>query len=62
MELSEIKAILKRQEKHSDGTLKTYILQKYIERPLLYKRRKFDLRHYMMVNCANGRMKGYWYN
>jgi hypothetical protein len=61
LELSEIKTILKRQEKHSDGSLKTYILQKYIERPLLYKKRKFDLRHFMMVNCSNGIMKGYWY-
>lgn len=61
LQLNEIKAILKRQEKHQDGTLKTYIIQKYIERPLLYKKRKFDLRHYMMLNCSNGRMKGYWY-
>jgi hypothetical protein len=52
---------LRRQEKHGDGTPKTYILQKYIERPLLYRRRKFDLRHYMMLSCAHGRMKGYWY-
>lgn len=61
LELNEIKNILKKQEKHADGSLKTYILQKYIERPLLYKKRKFDLRHYMMLNCAHGRMKGYWY-
>lgn len=41
--------------------MKTYILQKYIERPLLYKRRKFDLRHFVLLTCSNGIMKGYWY-
>lgn len=23
--------------------------------------RKFDLRHYMMISCVNGIVKGYWY-
>lgn len=36
-------------------------MQKYLERPLLYHRRKFDIRHYMMVSCINGSFKGYWY-
>jgi tubulin--tyrosine ligase len=44
-----------------DGSNKTYIVQKYIERPMLYKRRKFDLRHYIMINCSNGHVKGYWF-
>jgi hypothetical protein len=61
LDLSEIKSILKSKSNHRDGTLKTYILQKYIERPLLYKKRKFDLRHYMMISCSNSIMKGYWY-
>jgi hypothetical protein len=61
LELGEIKAILRRKEKHGDGSLKTYILQQYIERPLLYRRRKFDLRHYLMLTCVNGCLKGYWY-
>ena len=33
----------------------------YLEKPLLYQKRKFDLRHYMMVTCVNGVLKGYWY-
>jgi hypothetical protein len=61
LDLNEIKTILKKKEKHNDGTYKTYILQKYIERPLLYRKRKFDIRHYIMLNCVNGKMKGYWY-
>lgn len=53
---------MKQKHKNSDGSNRTYIVQKYIERPLLYKKRKFDLRHYIMINCSNGMMKGYWFN
>jgi hypothetical protein len=28
---------------------------------MLYCRRKFDLRHYIMMTCVNGLVKGYWY-
>ena len=44
-----------------DGTYRTYIVQIYLHKPLLYYRRKFDLRHYIMVTCVNGILKGYWY-
>jgi tubulin--tyrosine ligase len=44
-----------------NGKLRTFIIQKYLERPLLYYRRKFDIRHYMMMTCINGHFKGYWY-
>jgi hypothetical protein len=46
---------------YNDGTFRTFIVQAYIERPLLYFKRKFDLRHYIMITCINGIMKGYWY-
>jgi hypothetical protein len=59
--LDEIKIRLKSKEKNSDGSLRTYILQKYIEKPLLYQKRKFDIRHYMLMTCVNGCIKGYWY-
>eukprot|EP01022_Parablepharisma_sp_SALTPOND_P009352 TRINITY_DN1388_c0_g1_i1.p1 TRINITY_DN1388_c0_g1~~TRINITY_DN1388_c0_g1_i1.p1 ORF type:complete len:898 (+),score=49.97 TRINITY_DN1388_c0_g1_i1:2615-5308(+) len=39
----------------------TIILQKYIERPLLYQRRKFDIRCFALVTAINGRVKGYFY-
>ena len=37
-------------------------MQKYLEKPLLYNRRKFDIRHYMLLTCTNGSIKGYWYD
>lgn len=59
--LDDIKVRLKSKEKAKNGQLHTYIVQKYIEKPLLYNRRKFDIRHYMMMTCVNGKFKGYWY-
>ena len=41
--------------------MKTYIIQKYIEKPLLYKQRKFDIRCYMLLNSQNKMLKGYLY-
>ena len=59
--LDDIVIRLKGREKSSDGKLRTFILQKYIEKPLLYKNRKFDIRHYMLITCFNGLFKAYWY-
>ena len=40
---------------------RTYILQKYIEEPLLINKRKFDIRMYGMITSMNGCLKGYFY-
>jgi hypothetical protein len=39
-----------------------YIIQRYIDRPLLYYRRKFDIRAYMLVTIVCGHIKGYFYD
>lgn len=61
-ELYELNKILKSKDKHPNGNDKTYIVQAYLDRPLLYHRRKFDLRHYMLITTLYGRMKAYWYS
>ena len=44
-----------------DGSLRTFIVQKYMEKPLLYKSRKFDIRHYLLLTSFNGIFKAYWF-
>jgi len=39
---------------------RTYLIQLYLDKPLLYNRRKFDIRCYMMISCINGVCKGNW--
>jgi len=53
--LSEVEKLISKQRKH------TYILQKYIEHPLLFNKRKFDIRCYGLLTAINGCVKGYFY-
>ena len=59
--LDDIKLRLKGRERNGDGSLRTFMVQKYMEKPLLYKGRKFDIRHYLLLSCINGRIKAYWF-
>ena len=43
------------------GRKRTYIIQKYMEKPLLYKNRKFDIRCYALTTTVNGNLQGYFY-
>jgi tubulin polyglutamylase TTLL1/tubulin monoglycylase TTLL3/8 len=54
-DLVEIKNIIKKTE-----SKRTNIVQKYIEKPLLINKRKFDIRCYAMITSINGLLKGYW--
>lgn len=59
--LSDVKMLVCRKERHDNGKYKTYIVQQYLHQPFLYKNRKFDIRHYIMIASINGIIKGYWY-
>lgn len=60
--LGEIKNIIKEKTDPKTGQARTYILQKYIEKPLLVHNRKFDIRCYSLVTCINGVLQCYFYS
>ena len=53
-ELSQIKSII--SNTHVNGKKRSYIIQKYCEKPLLYKNRKFDIRCFALTTCINGNL------
>lgn len=58
-ELSQIKQIV--SNNMVGGRMRSYIIQKYCEKPLLYKGRKFDIRLYALTTTVNGNLQGYFY-
>jgi len=40
---------------------RTYIIQKYIDNPLLINKRKFDIRVFGLFTSINGCQKGYFF-
>lgn len=56
--LKEVQQIIGRGNSHSE---RTYILQKYIDYPLLVHKRKFDFRCFGLLTSINGQVKGYCY-
>ncbi|CAD8097268.1 unnamed protein product [Paramecium sonneborni] len=59
--LSEINKIVSKKQIHSNGKHFTYLIQKYIEKPFLYNKRKFDIRCYFLITQLNNIMRAYWY-
>ena len=59
-ELNEI-AIKVNEKIIHQGAARTFIIQKYLYRPLLYQNRKFDIRCYALITCLNNNIQGYFY-
>ena len=57
--IKEVESIVGRPNK-KDGD-RTFIIQKYIDYPLLVHKRKFDFRCFGLLTSINGSLKGYCY-
>ncbi|CAK94059.1 unnamed protein product (macronuclear) [Paramecium tetraurelia] len=59
--LSEINKIISKKQVHPNGKPFTYLIQRYIEKPFLYNKRKFDIRCYFLITQLNNIFRAYWY-
>lgn len=59
--IQQVRAEMRTSLDFKTGQKRTFIIQKYIERPFLYCKRKFDIRCYAMITGVNGVIQGYYY-
>ena len=60
--LVQIKDLISSSSSSEASEKHTFIIQKYIERPFLIHRRKFDIRCYALITSINGVIQSYFYN
>ena len=60
-ELTEIKSLITSNSSSKSDFDKTFIIQRYMDNPMLINGRKFDFRCYGMLTSMNGRLTGYFY-
>lgn len=59
--MAEINQLVGGGFRHENGQESTFIIQKYIDNPLLIHRRKFDFRVFALLTSINKTLKGYYY-
>lgn len=59
--ITKIKDLMRLNNFSQNGDRRSFIIQKYIECPLQYKGRKFDIRVFMLITWMNGRIRAYYY-
>ena len=60
--IDQIKGIINDTTLSKPNEIRTYIIQKYIEKPFLVHKRKFDFRCYALVTSLNGVLQAYFYS
>ena len=60
-EINQIKRLVMNAKAGANGQDSTFIIQRYIDNPLLVHGRKFDFRCYGVLTSINGSLKGYFY-
>jgi hypothetical protein len=60
--IEQVKDLVRQTIDIRTGKRRSYIIQKYLERPLLIHRRKFDIRCFGLLTSFNGVLAGYFYS